>query len=70
MKIAQNKLNRNAYFLDPTQDIETLKDKHSVDMFDQNGYHLTKAEQAFLTSNGYESVIRRDEDCLRYDWLV
>lgn len=70
MKIAQNKLNRNAYFLDPTQDIETLKDKHSVDMFDQNGYHLTKAEQAFLTSNGYEPVIRRDEDCLRYDWLV
>jgi len=70
MKIAQSKLNRNAYFLDPTHDIEILKDKHSVDMFDQNGYHLTKAEQAFLTCNGYEPVIRRDEDCLRYDWLL
>ena len=28
-------------------------------MFDQNGYHLTEAEQAFLDTNGYETVERR-----------
>ena len=70
MKIADNKLHRNAYFLDPTEDIETLKNPNSVDLFDQNGYHLTKAEQAFLTFNGYQPIERRHEDCLRYDWLV
>ena len=70
MKISDNSLHRNAYFLDPTDEIETLKDKHCVDLFDQNGYHLTKAEQAFLSNNGFEPVARRHEDCLRYDWIT
>lgn len=59
-----------AYFIDPTEDTDVLLDERSVDLFDQNGYHLTKAEQAFLGYNGYEPVIRRHEDCLRKDWLV
>ena len=70
MKISKNKLHRNAYFLDPTEEIEVLKDTNCVDLFDQNGYHLTKAEQAFLPYNGYEPIARRHEDCLRYDWLI
>ena len=70
MKITENKLHRNAYFLDPTNDIETLKDPDCVNLFDQNGYHLTKAEQAFLNSNGYPIVERRHEDCMRYDWIT
>ncbi len=70
MKIADNKLNRNAYFLDATEEIDTLKDPRSVDLFDQNGYHLTKAEQAFLPYNGFEPIARRHEDCLRYDWIL
>lgn len=70
MKISNNKLHRNAYFLDPTEDIDILKDPNCVDLFDQNGYHLTKAEQAFLGCNGYEVVERRHEDCMRYDWIT
>ena len=70
MKISDNKLNRQAFFLDPTEDIEVLKNNNSVDLFDQNGYHLTKAEQAFLVCNGYRPFERRHEDCLRYDWLT
>ena len=70
MKISNNKLHRNAYFLDATEDIETLKDPNCVDLFDQNGYHLTKAEQAFLSCNGYQIVERRHEDCMRYDWIT
>ena len=70
MKIANTYLNKDAYFINPTEDIETLKDPSCVDLFDQNGYHLTKAEQAFLGYNGYKLIERRHEDCLRYDWIT
>ena len=70
MVLTQNRLNKQAYFNNPTQDLETLKDPNSVDLFDQNGYHLTKAEQAFLPFNGYKPIERRHEDCLRYDWIL
>ena len=70
MILTNNKLHSQPYFLDPTEDIEVLKDPNSVDLFDQNGYHLTKAEQAYLPYNGFQQVERRHEDCMRYDWLV
>jgi len=70
MKIANTKLNSQPYFLDPIEDIEILTDPYCVDLFDQNGYHLTKAEQAYLPFNGYEPIERRHEDCLRYDWIL
>lgn len=70
IKIANTALNKTAYFTDPIEDVSVLRDKNSVDLFDQNGYHLTKAEQAYLPYNGYEPISRRHEDCLRYDWLL
>ena len=70
MVAKDSQLHKEGYFLDPTEEIEVLKDKNSVDLFDQNGYHLTAAEQSFLTYNGYEPIERRHEDCLRYDWLA
>lgn len=70
MIVTDNTLHRDAYFKSPTVDTETLLHKDSVNLFDQNGYHLTKAEQAFLPSNGYNPIARRHEDCLRYPWLV
>jgi len=70
MILTDNKLHRDAYFVNATEEIGVLKDKNCVDLFDQNGYHLTKAEQAFLSYNGYHPIERRHEDCLRYDWLV
>ena len=70
MIIAENKLRKEAYFLDATEEIQTLKDPNCVDLFDQNGYHLTKAEQAYLIRNGYDAIERRHEDCLRHDWIV
>ena len=70
MILTDNKLHRDPYFVNATEEMEVLKDKNSVDLFDQNGYHLTKAEQAFLSYNGYRLIERRHEDCLRYDWLV
>ena len=70
MILTDNKFKSEGYFLDPTEDIQILRDPKCVDLFDQNGYHLTRAEQAFLTFNGYEPIVRRHEDCLRQDWLV
>ena len=70
MILTDNKLHRDAYFVNATEELDVLKDKNSVDLFDQNGYHLTKAEQAFLSYNGYRLIERRHEDCLRYDWLT
>ena len=70
MKIADTFLKKEPNFLDATEDILTLRDPNSVDLFDQNGYHLTKAEQAFLVRNGYQPIVRRHEDCLRHDWIL
>ena len=70
MEVTNNQFNPQGYFLNPTEDIETLKDRNSVQMFDQNGYHLTEAEQAFLNSNGYQTIERRVEDCIRQDWFI
>ena len=70
MILTDNKLHSEPYFLDATEDVETLKNPKCVDLFDQNGYHLTEAEQAFLVRNGYQPIVRRHEDCLRYDWLT
>lgn len=70
MKVTNNTFKSEPFFLDATEEIDVLKDPFSVDLFDQNGYHLTKAEQAFLTRNGYQPVVRRHEDCLRHDWFI
>ena len=70
MTLTDNKLHEQGYYLDPTDEIEVLKDPNCVDLFDQNGYHLTKAEQAFLSKNGFRPIERRHEDCMRYDWFV
>lgn len=70
MQLQDNKLNRCAYFMTETKAVKTLLDPNCVDLFDQNGYHLTKAEQAFLPCNGYKPIERRHEDCLRYDWIT
>ena len=70
MKVADTFLKKEPNFLDATEDIYTLRDPNSVDLFDQNGYHLTKAEQAFLVRNGYQPIVRRHEDCLRHDWIL
>ena len=70
MQITTNEFNRRAFFIEPSLKEDILLDPFSVDLFDQNGYHLTKAEQAFLDNNGYATEDRRLEDCLRQDWII
>jgi len=70
MILGNNKLTSQGYFLDAIEDPYILKDPNCVDLFDQNGYHLTKAEQAYLSRNGFSAIERRHEDCLRHDWIT
>lgn len=70
MKVANTTFSPAANYLLPTEDVDTLKNPTCVDLFDQNGYHLTKAEQAFLLANGYTPIERRHEDVLRKDWFI
>ena len=70
MKVANTNFNKQGYYTEPTLDVDILRDPKCVDLFDQNGYHLTKAEQAFLSKNGFRPIERRHEDCMRYDWFV
>ena len=70
MKVANTNFNRQGYYTEPTLDVDVLRNPKCVDLFDQNGYHLTKAEQAFLITNGYDPIERRHEDCLRQDWII
>ena len=70
LRISNNKFSSTSTYTNKTNDIDILLDSNSVDLFDQNGYHLTKAEQSFLEPNGYNPIERRHEDCLRYDWFT
>jgi len=70
MILSKNKFKSAATYDKKTYDIDTLLNTESVNLFDQNGYHLTRAEQSFLEPNGYRVIERRHEDCLRYDWLI
>ena len=70
MQVTTNTFRSEPYFLNPTEELDILKDFNSVNLFDQNGYHLTQAEQSFLPYNGYSTIERRKEDCLRQNWIV
>ena len=41
-----------------------------VDMFDQNGYRLTKLESHYAGANNHSTVNHRHEVSLRQDWFV
>ena len=70
MKLTDNQFHTQGYFKLPTSQVDILEDSTSVDLFDQNGYHLTKAEQIFIPGSEFSMIDRRVEDCMRQDWLV
>jgi len=70
MIISNNKFSSTSTYVNKTTQGDKLLNLDAVNLFDQNGYHLTKAEQLFLEPNGYDVIERRHEDCLRYDWLI
>jgi hypothetical protein len=57
-------------WVNPLPDISIFNDTRSLDLFDQNGYHLTKLEQSYAEVNGYPMVKRRHETVLRQNWMT
>ena len=51
MILTNFELNPQPSWLNPTLDIEILLNQYSVDLFDQNGYNLTKVEQSYSKFN-------------------
>lgn len=52
------------------ENADVLRDSTCISLFDQNGYHLTKAEQSYAETNGYLKNIRRHETVLRQPWIT
>ena len=59
MILSKNKLSPTDTYTNQTYDIDTLLNVNSVNLFDQTGYHLTKAEQIYLQPNGYNPIKRK-----------
>lgn len=68
--LTESKLNPNPSWYNKTEDIETLINLYSVDLFDQNGYQLTVAEQSYASNNGYDIINRRHEKVIRNPWFI
>lgn len=70
MKIENTTFNPNPFWSIELKDVDILNDKRCTDLFDQNGYHLTRVEQQYADINGYTKNIRRHETVIRYPWLT
>ena len=59
-----------SHWNNPIQDLSIFSTEYCVNLFDQNGYHLTPIEQLYAEQNGYPLNIRRHETVLRKPWLI
>ena len=51
-------------------DSQPLQDKECISLFDQNGYHLTCAEQMFAKEHKIKLCQRRHEVMMCSDWMI
>lgn len=70
MILSNFELNPQPSWLNPTLDIEILLNPYSVDLFDQNGYNLTKVEQSYSKFNNIDLLQRRHENVIRLPWFI
>lgn len=70
MILSNFELNPQPSWLNPTLDIEILLNPYSVDLFDQNGYNLTKVEQSYSKFNHIDLLQRRHENVIRLPWFI
>lgn len=70
MILTENQYNPKPYWTNRATREDILEDPKCVNLFDQNGYYLTKVEQAFAETNGQPAINRRHETVLRSDWIT
>ena len=69
LELINNQFDSVSHWCNPIDDVSILLDPTGVDMFDQNGYHLTRVEQEYAKHNGYDLSERREEHVIRQDWF-
>jgi len=69
--LTDSKFNPNPYWGEPLKNIFACPPKDTVDLFDQNGYDLTKLEQLYAVANGENTTKHRDAEhiTLRQTWF-
>ena len=72
LHVTDSKFNPNPYFTHKIKSFFVTPPKSTLELFDQNGYDLTKLEQLYAVENGYELVTHRNKDhiTLRQDWFI
>ena len=72
LHVTTNKFNPEPFWSDPILSVFACPPKSAVELFDQNGYDLTKLEQLYATANGVPKVTHRNTDhiTLRQDWFI
>ena len=71
LHLTDSKFNTGPYWSKPLTNIFACPPKDLVDLFDQNGYDLTKLEQLYAVANGENTTKHRDAEhiTLRKTWF-
>ena len=71
LHLTDSKFNTSPYWNKPLTNIFACPPKDLVDLFDQNGYDLTKLEQLYAVANGENTTKHRDAEhiTLRKTWF-
>ena len=72
LHVTSNKFNPNPYYDQSIKSMFATPPRESVELFDQNGYDLTRLEQMYAVANGYDLTTHRNKDhiTLRQDWFI
>lgn len=72
IQLTDNQFHHNRTWLVPLEYDVPVPIKHPewVDIFDQNGYRLTKLESYYAGANNHAFVKHGHEVCLRQDWFI
>ena len=57
MILTNNSFDSVSHWINTIRNVDILQNKHCTDLFDQNGYHLTLAEQSYADVNGYNQDV-------------
>ena len=72
LHVTDNKFDTNAYWHERIKSVFACPPKEVVEMFDQNGYDLTKLEQLYAVANGATTTKHRNSEhiTLRQPWFT
>ena len=71
LHVTDNKFDQNPNWTESIKSVFACPPKESVELFDQNGYDLTRLEQLYAVANGRYTVKHRDKEhiTLRQTWF-